>query len=80
MVPEARQRHGEPSSTLCAMDDELSMMHDFRSRQLPTNHCHASLHALRATREYQFDSPSRYALPLGPGLSRDGPEKVVNNN
>ncbi len=52
--------------------------HDFRSRQLPTNHNHASLRIVRCvTREYQNDSPSIIASLMGPGLSRDGPKKQI---
>ena len=78
MVSEAKQRNGEPSLILCAVEDEnLSMTHAVRSRQLPTNHNLASLRAFgRVTREYQCDSPSRNASLPGPGLSRDGPVKI----
>jgi len=74
MIPEARQRHGEPSSSPCAMDKSTSMTHANRLRQLPTNHNHASSVRLkRIIREYQVDSPSRYASLSGSWLSRDGP-------
>ena len=78
---EARHRYGEPSATLCAMgEDHPTMTHVPRSRQLPTNQHHASLHASgRVTREYQFDSPSHTALLLRPGLSRDSPERTVHD-
>lgn len=77
MAPEAKQRHGEPSIPPCAMDDENpSMTHVSRLRQLPTNHNHASSVRLwRIIREYQVDSPSKYASLPGSWLSRDGPGK-----
>ena len=76
MIPEARQRHGEPSSSPCAVDINLTMTHVKRSRQLPTNHNHASsVRPRRIIREYQVDSPSRKASLSGSWLSRDGPEK-----
>ena len=77
----ARPRYGEPSAALCAMGgDHPPMTHVLRSRQLPTNQHHASLHASgRVTREYQFDSPSRTASLLRPGLSRDGPERTAHD-
>ena len=50
------------------------MIHECRSRQLPTNRNHASLSALkRVTREYQVDSPSQCALLPHTGCIRDGP-------
>jgi hypothetical protein len=52
---------------------ELGSMRGTRSRSLPTNHDHASLPSLRATREYQRDSPSVKSAVPGSGLSREGP-------
>lgn len=49
-----------------------SLTHDFRSRQLRTNHNHAAL-AFMLTREYQNDSPSTIASPLTSGLPQQGP-------
>jgi hypothetical protein len=65
------------AGSMLARRREPVVIHDLRSRQLPTNHNHASLCIIRCvTREYQNDSPSRKASPMGPGLSRDGPKKL----
>jgi len=77
LVPEMKIRFGEPSPPLCAIEDEnLSITHVLRSRQLQTNLNHASLLRLdvEVTCEYQFDSPSLLASFPGSGLSRDGPK------
>jgi len=68
-------RFGEPSPPLCAIEDEnLSITHALRSRQLQTNLNHASLSLFGITREYQFDSPSLKASFPGSGRSRDDPK------
>jgi hypothetical protein len=79
MILEVKQRYGEPSKLLCAVDN-TSMTHDLRSRQLPTNHNLARLTYGRVIREYQFDSPSRKASLSGSGLSRDGPNGTTTHN
>ena len=54
----------------------LSMIHEARWRQLPTNHNHASLSAVRRiTREYQNDSPSINLFPPGLQFCRAGPKR-----
>jgi len=74
-ILEAAQRLENPRVPYVALDEKSMLTHVTRSRQLLTNPNHAArLGSFPATREYQCDSPSIFALlPVLQG-SRDSPE------
>lgn len=58
-----------------------AMTHALSSRQLPTTQYHASLSSFPTiTREYQTDSPSQQAGPMGFSIARDGPSAIEEDH
>jgi len=72
----SRRGMENPRRLYVAQRRRPAMTHDLSSRQLPTNQYHASLFELsiQTTREYQTDSPSSQAGPMGLPHVRDGPD------